>query len=95
MQMEQTNPFDAIVTHVPYDTGGSIGMFGPSYSNSLDVLEKIRKASDIPIIAYTGADGLFSSAMWKYIDRRVSKANDYQQDLRRIRECLRELLSQA
>lgn len=94
-QMERTSPLDAMVTHVPFDADDTLGMFGPGYTSSIEALAEIRRRSSIPIVAYTGADGLYSLAMWDYIDRKVPKTNDYQRDLNTIRKYLRDLILEA
>ncbi len=71
-------PFDAIVTHVPNDPGR------PSYGESLEILSQLRAMASVPIIAYTGADGIVLLVIASYTDAVIEKSADPQRDLKAI-----------
>ena len=74
-------PFDVLVTHVPYGRE-------KSYGGSLDILQDVRKVSNIPIIAYTGAGislETISSFMGSgIVDEIIEKSPDCERDIRDI-----------
>ena len=75
-----TNPFAAIITHVPNDSGQ------PSYGQSIDVLHRLKLAAEIPIIAYTGATGMVRLSIWQYTDCIVEKSSNIAADAKQIGE---------
>ncbi|MGC9453014.1 MAG: hypothetical protein ACP5I4_16380 [Oceanipulchritudo sp.] len=88
-------PFDAMVSHLPPARGARAGWSGidlmiskyESYGPALDVLKKIRRMTEMPIVVYTGAGlqnlpalALESSGA----DRLIEKTRDAEKDARKL-----------
>ncbi|MCX7818528.1 MAG: hypothetical protein N2652_04865 [Kiritimatiellae bacterium] len=98
-------PFDAVVSHLPparrFADGESVAAGGLSfigakiaiYGPAFDLLQKVKRAADIPVVVYTGAcREHIPPAKWDEsgVDEIVEKTRDPEEDARRVATILRD-----